>query len=666
MPLLPLLGSNGELLDLSHAGSVHNAVYPSSDYGLPNDHILSQRGLDDYHSLNTTAIFLMEQQHIIQIVATATSSLSLVAALLACYWFYMMRRNFRRDLVLLLILGGSWKTLWFVVFSLVTFTQGAVKTEDKFCQASGYMSHVGFELCDFAVLFMSVHMYLQIFPPQQSWLGLGHDGLYRIRHWVMAAWLLIPTLSGALAFANPRPAFMAQGGFCNLPLRPIYYRLALFWIPRYLIWIYVIFVTVSIYRYVGSEFKVFAQEKHSSTMRSLSDEGGASFAEEKRHSRQLTSFNLEQGNESEEDCAPDDMSSICRTKSTERALSEAIKTFSTAKATRRQSMPTWSAGYSHTEPSPFVSTSKSTPASRRGSHQVANGTIADDFAPASHEGHRASINSLASMRSMRSSTAGSLENALGALPPIVEGEPVANEKVRATSHSASRAIRQRRRVIQRQTRLLFIYPCVYMLLWIVPFAVNIMNYTDYFAQHPNFPLRVVSLTCMMSMTFVDVVIFCWRERPWRHIPGSDGSFWGSFLWWRFCFEHAWAQDRRASKAPSHVGDQNNEREKDEKERSESQAGLLGSLKRWSIVRKLSSPRGSDASAATAAVSARPTVPHKRTFSGGSDRRFLDAERAHERLALERAEYEQNRQSLQDKRSSVVSKDRKEWFDQQVE
>ncbi|KAK3691808.1 G protein-coupled receptor gpr1 [Vermiconidia calcicola] len=499
------------------------------------------------------------------------------------------------------------------------------------------MSHVGFELCDFAVLFMSVHMYLQIFPPRRSFLGLGHDGLYRIRHWVIAAWVLIPTLSGALAFTNPRPAFMAQGGFCNLPLRPIYYRLALFWIPRYLIWIYVIFVTVSIYRYVGNM---------------------------KRHSRQLSSFNVEHGNESEEDCAPDDMSSICRIKSKKGGPPETTETLSVANATRRQSMPTWSAGYNQ-EPSPFVSTSKSTPASRRGSHQVANGSTAEDLTPASND-HRASINSLASMRSMRSSIAASMDNALGALPPIVEGEPIANNQVRGTSHSASRAIRQRRRVIQRQTRLLFIYPCVYMLLWIVPFAINIMNYTDYFAQHPNFPLRVVSLTCMMSMTFIDVIIFCWRERPWRHIPGSDGSFFGSFLWWRFCFEHAWAQDRRASKAPSHMGDQNNEKEKDEKERSESQAGLLGSLKRWSIVRKLSSPRGSDASAATAAVSARPTVPHKRTFSGGSDRRFLDAERAHERLALERAEYEQNRQSLQDKRSSVVSKDRKEWFDQQVE
>lgn len=56
---------------------------------------------------------------------------------------------------------------------------------------------------------------------------------------------------------------------------------------------------------------------------------------------------------------------------------------------------------------------------------------------------------------------------------------------------------------------------------------------------------------------------------------------------------------------------------------------------------------------------------------------MEAERAAERLALERQDYEQNRRSLQDRRVSVVSqqhgsiagvvsspeKERKEWFDQ---
>lgn len=58
---------------------------------------------------------------------------------------------------------------------------------------------------------------------------------------------------------------------------------------------------------------------------------------------------------------------------------------------------------------------------------------------------------------------------------------------------------------------------------------------------------------------------------------------------------------------------------------------------------------------------------RRTFSGGSDRRQLEAQRAYERLALERAEYEENRKNCERAWSSVKTGDntgpleRKDWF-----
>ena len=80
-------------------------------------------------------------------------------------------------------------------------------------------------------------------------------------------------------------------------------------------------------------------------------------------------------------------------------------------------------------------------------------------------------------------------------------------------------MKRRRRAIVRQLRLLFIYPCIYMMLWVIPFVVHCMNYSNYWAQHPVFPLSILQVFCMAVMTFCDVFIFCWRERPWRHIPG---------------------------------------------------------------------------------------------------------------------------------------------------
>ena len=143
MPYIPPLASNGY---------IHNAFPRSIDstplayvepYALP----IRVHSLENTTTFNASAIFALHQQHTRQVVATVFSSVSLAAALLAIYWFYMMRRNFRRDLVLLLIVGGSWKSLWFILFSVVTFANGPISTESKFCQASGYLLQVGFEAC---------------------------------------------------------------------------------------------------------------------------------------------------------------------------------------------------------------------------------------------------------------------------------------------------------------------------------------------------------------------------------------------------------------------------------------------------------------------------------------------------------------------------------------
>lgn len=65
---------------------------------------------------------------------------------------------------------------------------------------------------------------------------------------------------------------------------------------------------------------------------------------------------------------------------------------------------------------------------------------------------------------------------------------------------------------------------------------------------------------------------------------------------------------------------------------------------------------------------RPTLSHKRTFSGGAGRQTREAELAHERLKLERADYERNRTSFNERMGSVMSQaqaPRKEWFDQNM-
>lgn len=109
-------------------------------------------GLGNDPSFNASAILAQQQQYQLQVIASTFSSASMLAAVCAIYWFCMMRRNFRRDLVLLLILGDFWKSAWFLVFASTTLANGPVSTMSSFCQASGYFLQVGVEACGKSVL----------------------------------------------------------------------------------------------------------------------------------------------------------------------------------------------------------------------------------------------------------------------------------------------------------------------------------------------------------------------------------------------------------------------------------------------------------------------------------------------------------------------------------
>jgi G protein-coupled receptor GPR1 len=498
-----------------------------------------------------------------------------------------------------------------------------------------------------------MHMALQIFPPNNSFLG--HDGLYKVRKWVFAIWILFPCFTAALAFANPDGAYQAQGAFCWLPIRPFWYRLALSWVPRYLIWLYIMWVAIRIYSHVGYEFRVFGQERDRSSSTDLSAassaERGAIEKAVKEHHYRVKSNEKVIGDE----IAPDDASMPVPMFASLHIDDQA----SSASAGRRMSLPTWHSPFGGTSsPKAEISitpTAVSNPTSRRGSRQIAPGVVAEDFMAPPGFDFTHPRGSVSTMNSVPHSINGASVDPT--LPPI--------EEVRgSTSHASSvdtdigdRALRQRRRAIQRQLRILFIYPVVYMGMWLIPFISHCLSYSDYFAQHPIFAISLLSSFCQSFMGFADVCVFCWRERPWRHIPGSDGTFFGSFVFWKCQGEEGWS--RRESKAPGHMPSLAERAQS--QSNAQSETGLLATLRRWSTSRKNSSP---NASSVTHSLH-RPTTGQKRAFSGGVSR-TKEAELAHERLKLEREDYERNRTSLDQRRESVANTlrapPRKEWFD----
>ena len=68
---------------------------------------------------------------------------------------------------------------------------------------------------------------------------------------------IMPIISASLAYINKHYAYTAQGAFCAMAIRPIWYRLALQWIPRYFVFVIVIVLCTIVYTHVGKQLGLF-------------------------------------------------------------------------------------------------------------------------------------------------------------------------------------------------------------------------------------------------------------------------------------------------------------------------------------------------------------------------------------------------------------------------
>jgi G protein-coupled receptor GPR1 len=138
------------------------------------------------------------------------------------------------------------KAVWYFVFPVVVFVGGPVSSTSNFCQASGFLLAFAIEASDMAILLIAVHSALCILRSDST---IGESGLYRYRNWIYPMWLGPPLLAASLAFINNEEGYTLAGTFCYLPKRPFWYRLALSWVPRYLILSLILIMYVWIYIY---------------------------------------------------------------------------------------------------------------------------------------------------------------------------------------------------------------------------------------------------------------------------------------------------------------------------------------------------------------------------------------------------------------------------------
>ncbi|KAK3174706.1 hypothetical protein OEA41_001952 [Lepraria neglecta] len=209
--------------------------------------------------------YTKHEKHIQQILAATFASTSILAGLVAFYWFARMKRNFRHHLIMLLIASDMFKAIWYFVPAILTLAHGH-PISNGFCQGGGFLLATGLEASDFIILLIAIHTALSVLCPRKI---TQESGLFPFRYQAYACWAVFSILLPGLAFANAHNnGYISQGTFCYLPVRPIWYRLALSWVPRYAILIIILAIYISIYIYTKSKFGDFDIDFSSSSVTS--------------------------------------------------------------------------------------------------------------------------------------------------------------------------------------------------------------------------------------------------------------------------------------------------------------------------------------------------------------------------------------------------------------
>ncbi|KAI4603417.1 hypothetical protein KJ359_006213 [Pestalotiopsis sp. 9143b] len=215
--------------------------------------LLAIRQDEDHHSNNTSD--LSDQEVLaLEAVSLSFATISVFAAFIAFYWFVRMRRSFRQDLIMLLIQSDMMKAFWLMISPIIYFIggpDGPINTNNTFCQISGFFLTTAVEASDIAVLMIAIHSALYILRIQSP---SGETGLHPYRRYAYMVWLIVPLIMAAvIPITGSR--FADNGPFCYLPGSPGWYRIYLSWVPRYIIFGIIFCVYASLYVYIAWRFR---------------------------------------------------------------------------------------------------------------------------------------------------------------------------------------------------------------------------------------------------------------------------------------------------------------------------------------------------------------------------------------------------------------------------
>ncbi|RYP91935.1 hypothetical protein DL770_001909 [Monosporascus sp. CRB-9-2] len=492
------------------------------------------------------------------VISLSLASVSVIAALTA---FYI--------LVMLLIQSDMMKAFWLAVCPIVYFTKGQIQSSDTFCQVSGFFLAVAIEAADIAALMIALHTVLTLLLPHRFGAEIG---LYPYRRVAYLCWAVVPVVLASIVPISGG-MFVDDGPKCYLPISPTWYRLMLSWIPRYIFFGVIFFTYGGAYLYVRLQLRQFRQfQRHVSRASGRNLNTCLSGGEDRRRHRE----SRVQSVPAIPPIADHGLLTPDQTDGTA-AEDQGGRHFSTASTIAIIKHPTvpkpvrW-AGRGSVSWKPVNFNQKATPTASSGPQDVDidpidpihNYTTTESATLQPSEGTQlnSSINSSANSStpskrpSAQSSSAhswsfwrrpislpslaSSVHNILDILRRGPPAQPGPSPSSIYLPHDETEAMRRSREHTQRQLRLLFVYPAIYVLTWVAPLVSHVLGLiqrrssgggggSGFLATDPEppssspydydepFGLQVASIASLCVGAAVDCCFFSAWEKPWRHL-----------------------------------------------------------------------------------------------------------------------------------------------------
>ncbi|RYP09980.1 hypothetical protein DL765_008249 [Monosporascus sp. GIB2] len=505
-------------------------------------------------------------------ISLSLASVSVIAALAAFYMFVRMRRSFHHDLVMLLIQSDMMKAFWLAVCPIVYFTEGQIHSSDTFCQVSGFFLTVAIEAADIAALMIALHTALTLLLPHRFGAEIG---LYPYRRIAYLCWAVVPIVLASIVPISGG-TFVDDGPKCYLPISPTWYRLMLSWIPRYIFFGIILFTYGGAYLYVRlqlRQFRQFQRRVSRASGRTLNTCFSGVEDRQRHRGSRVHSIPTIPPIADHGLLAPDQTDGTAAEDQGGRHFSTA----STIAIARRPTVPKpvrWAERRSVSW-KPVNFNQKATPTTSSGPQDVDvdpvdpidpvhnhNVTESATLQPPEGTQPNSSVNSSPNspMPSKRPSAQSSLGHSrsfwrrpisLPSLAPSVHNildtlrrGPPAPPGPSSSSihlpHDETEAMRRSREHPQRQLRLLFVYPAIYVLTWVAPLVSHVLELiqrgsgggggsSGFLETDPDprssspygydepFGLQVASIASLCVGAAVDCCFFSAWEKPWRHL-----------------------------------------------------------------------------------------------------------------------------------------------------